>query len=784
MSTAQPAPGIVADDQYFKALLNPALATNVAVQEGNWSDPNTWQNGLVPGDNAKVYIPEDVDVVYDLHMSPRLHWIRLEGCLEFHDEHDQSLTVETITVIGHHAELHIGDEEHPREHNLTVTFIDNGPISDSKKLSRGLISDGHASIYGKPVLQPILKVVGNVPAGSNKVTVLDAHDWKVGDKVVLAGTGLLQSEFFTIAAISEDGLTFTFNKPTVNARVVEAGKSCHIGHISRTINFTSENKIDSTRFGHIMFMMEPFYDVQYVSIEFMGRTDKSKLIDDLVNFHQNNGGIPGGGTNPRGRYALHIHRTGLNPDGEPAKLNGIYAGTGPGWGLVNHSSNVLITNSIAYNFTGAGFSEEIGNGLGSFENNLALDCKGAPTIDFSKREGFADWGFEGGGFSFMGTSTSINNNISAGCAVGYRLVGVLVIESGGILHARVPVAAISDPSIWDGKETLNTCVCVDEDCVDPVVPAVRADFVSIKSFMNNEAYGCYNGFTTYSYKPKLTAKATNTVGGFSAWNISNYGINFDYSNGFIFRNLSLLNNKTGFKSAIRVNAVSDGLTILNGYIRGWTYGLSVSGVGITKIIGGYWNNSFDFDIPNGFSKNRSTILSNIVFGEDVGEKWLMYRIGSGSSSLSYFLTYQGNVIFDNQYVYAPQQDPNYIPFPTNASVPDGPNATILVGKTNAELMLLFGLCVNGVITPAGTQTNPRIIGTLGKYSGPLPELTLLSPAAVVAGSSYKLRYSTPATAMGASTTITETVDTPILKGYNVVTRTVMGIKRSFLIYGT
>ena len=41
----------------------------------------------------------------------------------------------------------------------------------------------------------------------------------------------------------------------------------------------------------------------------LGRTDKNQLIDDVG---KNVDGSQGYGTNPRGRYPLHFHRTGVD----------------------------------------------------------------------------------------------------------------------------------------------------------------------------------------------------------------------------------------------------------------------------------------------------------------------------------------------------------------------------------------------------------------------------------------------------------------------------------------
>src|SRR5262249_9414246 len=144
------------------------------------------------------------------------------------------------------------------------------------------------------------------------------------------------------------------------------GQFAYVANETRTINFTSENTTDSTHFGHMMFMMNPDVAIEHISITHMGRTDKSKLIDDVNNFSQNNGLVGGTGTNVRGRYGLHFHRTGLNPSTPPIQVVGNFLADSPGWGYVNHSSNVEMTDNVSYNVTGAAFATETGNELGAF----------------------------------------------------------------------------------------------------------------------------------------------------------------------------------------------------------------------------------------------------------------------------------------------------------------------------------------------------------------------------------------------------------------------------------
>ena len=63
-------------------------------------------------------------------------------------------------------------------------------------------------------------------------------------------------------------------------------------------------RADAAKRGHIMFMHNPDVDVRYVQFDHLGRTRKDIHVTNGFNDPMNPG------TNPRGRYAMHVHRSG------------------------------------------------------------------------------------------------------------------------------------------------------------------------------------------------------------------------------------------------------------------------------------------------------------------------------------------------------------------------------------------------------------------------------------------------------------------------------------------
>src|SRR5262249_14835894 len=108
------------------------------------------------------------------------------------------------------------------------------------------------------------------------------------------------------------------------------------------------------------------------------------------------------GLNPRGRYAVHFHRTG---DTQASSISDSAVLASPGWGYVNHSSDVDMSDNVAFNVVGASFVTEAGDEVGSFNHNLAMHGQGSGQ-GIDSRQQFQDFGHQGDGFWLQGGNVS------------------------------------------------------------------------------------------------------------------------------------------------------------------------------------------------------------------------------------------------------------------------------------------------------------------------------------------------------------------------------------------
>ncbi|NET11204.1 MAG: hypothetical protein F6K16_42285, partial [Symploca sp. SIO2B6] len=135
-------------------LLPPEKATHRAINDGDWSDRSTWAGGSIPGEGADVFIPEGVAVTYDVGpgSNPELHYVRVNGELNFATDQDTAMKVDTLmTDVG--STFTIGTDANPMPDQFTasIEIANNGPITnfrniDPMQLSRGVIIHGKVSI--------------------------------------------------------------------------------------------------------------------------------------------------------------------------------------------------------------------------------------------------------------------------------------------------------------------------------------------------------------------------------------------------------------------------------------------------------------------------------------------------------------------------------------------------------------------------------------------------------------------------------------------------------------
>ena len=529
--------------------------THKAVQSGNWSDVTTW-GGAIPSKNAKVIIPKSIEVTVDDVFTQRLSTIRVDGSLVFSTEVNTQLNVETLITMPH-SSLIIGTESNPIKQDVSakILILDNGNINikyDPQLLSRGIIALGKIEWHGAEKTS-FVKANQWFSKGTSSFDLEEAPtNWKKGDRIVISGILSKQQEEFTIKNIN--GKTITLDHPTKNNRTVKssnpafAGLYPYVANYSRNIIIESENKTNVHRRGHIMFMHQQEVDMKYVQLEELGRTNKAIELEKPVVAPT---------TNTVGRYALHFHRAGdTDKNGKSGYVKGCVVWGSPGWGFVNHESNVWFDDNASYNVLGSHFTDENGSELGGFRRNIAIYSKGSSknSGDFAeKKRKNGDHGHIGVGFwATTGATVRWEGNV----ATDQNMAGFAIItrKAPDDLH-KYDYSVHDNPSQGGGDKL------------------VSAKHVGINFFRNNTNYGGVHGLSIVDLELNGKYNTNNLFENFLSLNTTGRnGLKITYMRNLHLKNVRILRDdglsKHKGKVAVYANSTFDHLFRLS--TKGWT----------------------------------------------------------------------------------------------------------------------------------------------------------------------------------------------------------------------
>ena len=723
--------------------------THRAVASGEWSDPAVWEGGAVPDDGARVQVPEDVAVAVDGEVTARLDTVRVDGTLSFDPTVDTRLPVDTL-VSAPGSTLRIGDEEEPVHPDATarLVFLDRGPIDEDRdpdRLGRGLIVMGEFSVHGAETT-PWTELESAPRAGDRTLSLPEApRNWTAGDEVVVPGLDPLEDQDERVRVASVDGSTVRLDRPLEHDHVPPADDlPAYVVHLTRNVRFVSESE-RITRRGHVM-IHSASTTVRYAGCYGLGRTDKSYPFTNPQHGDPPEDVPP----NPRARYALHFHVTGIGAE-PPHRVEGCVVDGSPGWGVVNHHSHVDVVDSVTYDVLGSGFVAEAGDERGSFRRNFALRSAGSGELPdsraFEHGDGpghVDDFGHGGHGFWLQGPAVAVEDNVAAGhrhhaYAFWNRPLIDRPLEDGEEIHDKRGSVPNFPLSFLEGQEPLRESRHVEDG-------SVSSAYVRIQSFRDNTAfasgggldvsrhmfrwpharydeYGTIDGFTAYAIGPlerddgRLAEPDTHNGQG------GNVGISVRYSVNVRIRNARLLGRGPGV-AVNRNTPYAENLVVEDSEIRDWEVGVRPTERGETVIRGNRLSNQINVEVtPEG---ERGVLITGNEFdARETAQVELdpldLERLGPREL---FGTDWRRGVEIDGRTAYYPEQAPDRVPVPTRRAlnalaggerererlaelVGDPKN---VVGSTNRELMERHGVAVGGGLLPEATERNWRVSG--------------------------------------------------------------------------
>lgn len=624
-------------------------ATHVAIKNGNWFNPSIWQDGEIPGDGADVLIPEGYKVLYGKQSDARLDTIRVDGTLRFRHGSNSKMLIDTF-VVSPEGKLIIGTKSAPIKSNKTaqIIFTSDRAIDsewDSQQISRGLISHGKVTINGADKLD-FVTLRGDALTGDNQLVLklpngmTEPQGWQVGDRLVLGGTDYnhrgsnednsrFQDEVLKITAIDGNKISFVNEDIASGNNTVlrfdhkrpegfERELNLYVANTTRNVSFATENgeTAPTQQRGHVMFMHNPQVMVNNAGFYDLGRTDKNQLIDDPI---QNIDGSVGKGTNPRGRYALHFHRTGAdNHNGKAAIANGNAVVGSPGWGIAHHDSHAILENNVVFDVVGSGIAAEAGNEIGTWRNNITIKTTGdnnsARNLNLGRnslRNNRFDFGFDGEGYWVQGAGqVAMIDNIAISAA------------SAGVMHygggdggqdvrdaqtIRVGNLPSKYQSIAQGTQN--------ERIVDVSAVPLR-QLSGFQSYNSNKGIGFWaaiknlDGIGVIEGTQPQSQPAHqfySQVNDFKVWNTRKAGVHFQYSSQVKLKNGLIVMDTDYYKGfGILGNGASVRNDFDNIHIEGFQVGMNVPLDGGIDYVGSRLENSTLIDNKQNFVSKSTT----------------------------------------------------------------------------------------------------------------------------------------------------------------------------------
>lgn len=526
-------PGKMTEHMALLAFVDYTKMTHLAISDGDWSNPATWYAGRIPGDCARVVIPENVTVRYDLDSNARLFTVRVDGQLNFALDRSSRMVLDTL-VVDPRGTLQIGSTTQPvpAAHSVDIIIAANGDINvsqDPMLLSRGVVAHGVTRIHGAPK-RVHLKAAINPMAGQSQLTLAELPTgWRIGDRLVIAGTYYggwkwsnavrdviysgTQDEVRTITAIN--GNTVTLDSPLVfNHASPRADLKTSVVNFSRNVTIRTENAdtVETHQRGHVMFMHSDRVDVRYAEFDQLGRTDKSVDSFDISNVSPVRAD-----SNVQGRYSVHFHRTGTSNQRQPAVAVGNAVFGSPGWGYTHHDSHAVFHDNASFDTFGAGFVAETGNETGIWSSNIAIKAEGNRAFNpknGNNVDGF-DMGRTGDGFWFQGRLVRSIDNIAASVNHGF----VYLHRGAGMLSFP--------PDRFMLPEALG------------LSRNASPDDAPIRNFDKNESFASTVGLYVVKANPNQEHDIVTVLSNFTAWSVR-AGAAIEYTSHYLLRDFDLI----------------------------------------------------------------------------------------------------------------------------------------------------------------------------------------------------------------------------------------------------
>ncbi|HRX19201.1 MAG TPA: G8 domain-containing protein [Gemmatimonadales bacterium] len=315
-----------------------------------WSDPATWAPAAMPGAGEDVTIPAGVTIVLDT-TPPALGQLRIDGELLVSDSSDLELAAEEILVAGR---LAAGTEALRHRHRFIITLSAGQGAERVGTKVLAVLAGGTLDLHGADRLG-WTRLAATAEAGATSLRLRDAHDWRPGDRIVVASTDFDPNHAEELEVWGGSGTEVQLGQSLVHRHwgVTQqvAGRTvderAEVALLTRNIVIRGDASSDGGFGGHVISLAGGTMRVEGVELYRMGQA-----------------GVIA-------RYPLHWHMAGSVP-GQYVRNNSIWR-TNQRCITIHGTDDAEASGNVCYDHQGHGYFLEDGSESGNLiVGNLGL----------------------------------------------------------------------------------------------------------------------------------------------------------------------------------------------------------------------------------------------------------------------------------------------------------------------------------------------------------------------------------------------------------------------------
>ena len=448
---------------------------------------------------------------------------------------------------------------------ISRALYDDGPgvtgryLWDPLQHSLGFIGMGQIEIIGAPK-EGKVKLKNDALENDNELLIENTpQGWLANDEIIISRDGLFDNgtqadDFATIQDIDGNSIILNENLDYNHQGVIEDSLHCYVGNLTRNITFRSAQKDQIHQRGHVMAMHHnENLQIRNAAFIDLGRTDKSRVTDDFIwdtwiapKVFKSKISPLGQEvcrmkmlpieeiTNTRGRYSIHLHKTGATLTDNIVNVTGNVVWGNPGWGITHHDSYANVSDNVVVDVTGAGIVSESGSELGFWDNNLVIDVKSGHNMSpYDAAVFHDDLLYSGQGLGMKGRGVLCRDNVVIGTEQG---VGVLNLNPSISNHDRVDplaLASVRPDFLFDQFPLSHNGYSKEGDGVMPVeVPLIMENTVVIDA---------QQGLRSIERDMGLNHESRSIFDGYIVWG-AKHGLSINYQADYSFKDVYISGN--------------------------------------------------------------------------------------------------------------------------------------------------------------------------------------------------------------------------------------------------